>query len=71
MANLAVKYGESMWRVKNQIDGRVEAFIVPDEESLEEWVFDGVCESPDGCRIEPDGTCEHGWPSWLIALGIM
>lgn len=43
----------------------------PDEEQLEVWVFDGVAEATDGCQIEPDGTCEHGHPSWLIRLGLI
>lgn len=26
----------------------------------------------DGCRdVDPDGCCRHGYPSWLIELGIM
>lgn len=41
----------------------------PAFELLEEWTFDGVCDATDGCRVEPDGTCEHGHPSWLLYLG--
>jgi hypothetical protein len=26
----------------------------------------GVIEATDGCSVEPDGTCEHGYPSWLL-----
>lgn len=25
----------------------------------------------EGCEVEPDGQCEHGCPSILIALGLM
>ena len=25
----------------------------------------------DGCRVEPDGTCPHGHPSWLLRLGLI
>jgi hypothetical protein len=32
---------------------------------------DGGCEATDGCFVEPDGTCEHGQPSWLLALGVI
>jgi hypothetical protein len=32
---------------------------------------DGGCEATDGCFIEPDGTCDHGQPSWLLALGLI
>jgi hypothetical protein len=31
----------------------------------------GGCEATDGCFVEPDGTCEHGQPSWLLALGLI
>jgi hypothetical protein len=43
----------------------------PTTSQLEEWMMDGVAEATDGCRIEPDGTCEHGHPSWLIHLGLI
>ncbi len=32
---------------------------------------DGVCPAADGCCVEPDGECEHGWPSKLLALGLI
>jgi hypothetical protein len=32
---------------------------------------DGGCEATDGCWVEPDGTCDHGQPSWLLALGLI
>jgi hypothetical protein len=36
----------------------------PDLETLEEWLWeDGGCETTDGCFCEPDGTCQHGYPS--------
>lgn len=37
--------------------------------TLEDWHSDGGCEAIDGCWVEPDGTCEHGFDSWLLALG--
>lgn len=43
----------------------------PDEEELEYMIFDGVARATDGCDIEPDGICEHGFPSWLIQLGLI
>ena len=43
----------------------------PDDETLGEWIYDGVAEALDGCQVEPDGTCPHGHVSWLIALGII
>jgi hypothetical protein len=43
----------------------------PDLETLEEWSADGGCEATDGCWVEPDGTCEHLHPSWLLQLGMI
>jgi hypothetical protein len=41
---------------------------LPTMEDLKYWTFDGVCETPCGCRVEPDGFCEHGNKSWLLLL---
>jgi hypothetical protein len=41
----------------------------PSIKQLEEWLSDGGCEAQDGCWVEADGTCPHGSPSWLLALG--
>lgn len=42
-------------------------------DDLEELVYESVvpacCE--DGCEVEPDGTCPHGNPSILLAMGII
>ncbi len=43
----------------------------PRMDILEQWMLDGVAEATDGCTVEPDGTCEHGHPSWLRYLGLM
>ncbi|NBV38349.1 MAG: hypothetical protein EBS00_02105 [Verrucomicrobia bacterium] len=37
----------------------------PDHTTLMEWDDEGGCETLDGCWVEPDGRCEHGFPSWL------
>lgn len=44
---------------------------VPSERKLENWSNDGICESIFGETVEPDGTDEHGSPSWLLALGLI
>ena len=42
----------------------VEVGDIPSMEELEEMASDGVAETVDGCNgIEPDGCCEHGFPS--------
>lgn len=43
----------------------------PTIKELEWWSFDGVAEALDGCRVEPDGTCEHGSRSWLLMAGVI
>jgi len=44
----------------------------PDMDTLGEWTWDyGLCEATDGCSVEPDGTCQHGHPSWLLRLGLI
>jgi hypothetical protein len=45
--------------------------VVPTMEDIQRWTFDGVCEAVDGCIVEPDGVCPHGYPSWLRALGLI
>ena len=44
----------------------------PELNQLEEWMDEGVCSATDGCfPVEPDGVCEHGYPSWLIEMGMI
>jgi hypothetical protein len=44
----------------------------PSLEELQRQVEeDGGCEATDDCFVEPDGTCDHGQPSWLLALGLI
>lgn len=40
----------------------------PDEDTLDEWVADGVCRCPDECLVAPTGWCEHGLASWWLIL---
>ena len=48
-----------------------EDFDTPSLEEIRRWVFDSICETLDGQRIEPDGHGPNGCPSWLIALGLI
>lgn len=43
----------------------------PDLDMLTEWQDECGCEATDGCWVEPDGTCEHGHPSWLLRFGMI
>ena len=40
----------------------------PDEETLAEWLADGVCRCPDECLVAPDAWCRHGLASWHLIL---
>jgi hypothetical protein len=44
---------------------------MPSVEDLEDWGNDGVCESVTGERVEPDGYGSDGFPSWMLALGMI
>lgn len=41
--------------------------------TLEDCVMDSVVPAccDEGCEVEPDGECEHGHPSVLLALGMI
>ena len=41
----------------------------PTVKTMTRWMLDGIAKATDGCKVEPDGTCPHGKPSWLIVLG--
>ncbi|HUT15460.1 MAG TPA: hypothetical protein VMY98_04365 [Anaerolineae bacterium] len=43
----------------------------PTMRQLMAWQAKGGCEATDGCWVEPDGHCEHGCPSWMLALGLI
>ena len=45
---------------------------VPDDDTIESWIVgDEMTEATDGCSVEPDGTCPHGHPSWLLRIGLI
>lgn len=38
---------------------------------FERMVLASVVTATDGCAVEPDGVCPHGYPSWLIQMGVI
>jgi hypothetical protein len=34
-------------------------------------MMDGTCKAADGCIVETDGKCEHGYRSPLLVLGVI
>jgi hypothetical protein len=43
----------------------------PSVGQLKRWMNEGGCETPCGCWVEPDGTCEHGEQSWMLIMGLI
>jgi hypothetical protein len=43
----------------------------PSLRTLAKWDWDGYSRTPDGCKVEPDGYCVHGFPSWLLICGLV
>ena len=58
--------------VKHLIDkcGYIEG-VAPEWQTLIKWQNEGIARTPDGCRVEPDGTCQHGYKSWLLIYGLL
>lgn len=52
-------------------DKHVATTKVPSVKTMERWSHDGIARATDGCRVEPDGTCEHGHASWMLRLGVI
>ena len=57
-----------MWRAHMNFTGFSKA---PGFKALEKWESDGVCKTPTGFRVEPDGWGPDGSPSWLLAMGMI
>ena len=62
-----MKPGSKVKLKKGSKAGKV--VIVPSIARLNKMVNDGICTAPDGCHVEPDGSCPHGYKSWLLYLG--
>ena len=41
----------------------------PTMQTLNKYAYNGIAKAIDGCKVDPDGHCQHGKPSWLLALG--
>jgi hypothetical protein len=48
-----------------------EKFVKPTEEELMRGTLDSVCSSLLGNDVEPDGWDEYGFPSVLLAMGMI
>ena len=50
---------------------QLEVEDLPSMQELMAWNEDGICETPTGHRVEPDGTGPDGVPSWLRAMRLI
>jgi len=62
------KVGTALWC---NLECRNTYYGIPDTEELMRQEMDGIVETPDGCFVEPDGTCEHGHKAWVRLLGLI
>jgi hypothetical protein len=44
---------------------------LPSWRELQAWAADGICDTPTGHRVEPDGQGPDGVPSWLRLLHLI
>ena len=65
-----LKAGITLTEYQTKYPGAIRVYK-PSMDRLESWLHDCGCESLDGCWVEPDGHCEHGRPSWLLAMGMI
>jgi len=65
-----LKEGVTLEYIRKRYPDAIQIDHIPTEEDLKEWHNEGGgCEAIDGCWVDPDGQCEHGYDSWLVALG--
>lgn len=70
MAQIVILRSQESWEFHDTKTGRKRKAKPPSVKSMTKWVCDGIAKTPDGCRTEPDGCCEHGFNSWLILMGV-
>lgn len=66
-----VIFGNHEYKMSGRLVGKMLSGYVPDEQQIESWVFDSICETPTGDEVEPDGVGPDGVPSWLLLLGFV
>ena len=66
-----LKDGITLEQYRERYPDAVKVRSIPSMKRLEGWISDCGCEAIDGCWVEPDGECEHGFPSWLRGLNMI
>ena len=64
-----LKAGITLQQYQEKYPHAIKICRVPSISTLERWSSDCGCAAIDGCWVEPDGECDHGYPSWLMELG--
>lgn len=60
---------EKAYRISYR-DALADAGIAEDDfNTLSDSIVPACCS--EGCEVEPDGKCSHGFPSVLIAMGVI
>jgi len=67
---ITLKEGITMERCLQSIPDAIKV-KKPSTATMEKWYNEGGCKAIDGCWVEPDGRCPHGYPSWMLALKII
>jgi len=60
------EYAEMLVRERGWVHG-----CAPGYRTVERWVREGKAEATDGCIVEPDGVCSHGYPAWPRLYGFV
>ena len=65
---------ESMTTTKDKLEYRISVTKAlknagMEIEDCDDSIVPACCS--EGCEVEPDGVCEHGCPSVLVALGLI
>ena len=62
---------ETATKTKTYRDRQGREIYPPELEELCNMMDVSEAACADGCEVEPDGTCPHGNPSWLLWLGMI
>jgi len=66
-----LKEGITLAQYQIKYPDAIEVSKPPCLKTLQKWSNNCGCKAIDGCWVEPDGHCEHGKPSWLLALNFI
>lgn len=66
-----LREGVSFEAYKAKYPEAVKITAPPSPKTMERWMDEGVAKALDGCRVEPDGRCPHGMPSWIMEVGMV